>query len=78
MLRLHCISQHDFLILSPMYRPQWDDRFALLKNYPNVIISPHSAFFTTEALTNIANTTVENLQCMMGGGDTKNEVKCAQ
>lgn len=58
--------------------PQWDDRFALLKNYPNVIISPHSAFFTTEALTNIANTTVENLQCMLESGETKNEVKCPQ
>ena len=42
-------------------------KFQLLKSFPNVLISPHSAFLTTEALANIAATTVENLkvtQCL--------------
>lgn len=37
-------------------------KFQLLKSFPNVLISPHSAFLTTEALANIAATTVQNLK----------------
>ena len=39
-----------------------DRKFQLLKSFPNVLISPHSAFLTHEALANIAATTVANLQ----------------
>lgn len=38
-----------------------DDVFARLQNFPNVIITGHQAFFTHEALSNIAQTTVDNL-----------------
>ena len=37
-------------------------KFQLLKSFPNVLISPHSAFLTSEALANIAATTVQNLK----------------
>ena len=37
-------------------------KFQLLKSFPNVLISPHSAFLTAEALANIAATTVQNLK----------------
>lgn len=37
-----------------------DDLFARLLTFPNVIITGHQAFFTREALENIAATTIEN------------------
>ena len=40
----------------------WDKKFQLLKSYPNVLISPHSAFLTNEALENISMTTVANIK----------------
>ena len=45
----------------------WDKRFQLLKSYPNVLISPHSAFLTAEALANIAATTVANIREFQDG-----------
>jgi D-lactate dehydrogenase len=38
-----------------------DDVFARLLTFPNVIITGHQAFFTQEALLNIAATTIENI-----------------
>lgn len=38
-----------------------DDVFARLQTFPNVIITGHQAFFTKEALTNIAETTLRNV-----------------
>jgi D-lactate dehydrogenase len=38
-----------------------DDQFERLLTFPNVIITGHQAFFTQEALTNIAGTTVDNM-----------------
>jgi len=38
-----------------------DDVFARLLTFPNVIITGHQAFFTREALLNIAGTTIENI-----------------
>ncbi|QDZ41175.1 2-hydroxyacid dehydrogenase [Euhalothece natronophila Z-M001] len=38
-----------------------DDVFQRLLTFPNVIITGHQAFFTEEALTNIANTTLSNI-----------------
>ena len=39
-----------------------DDVFARLQTFPNVIITGHQAFFTENALNNIAATTLNNLQ----------------
>jgi D-lactate dehydrogenase len=40
---------------------------AQLVNMPNVIMTPHQAFFTHEALTNIAEATLTNLQGWQAG-----------
>lgn len=41
---------------------QWDRNMARLSNLPNTIVSPHVAFLTGEALNNIAQTTLDNLE----------------
>ena len=51
-----------------------DDTLALLMTMPNVIVTSHQAFFTKEALTNIANTTIENINEFFKQGNCKNEV----
>ncbi|MGM0461837.1 MAG: 2-hydroxyacid dehydrogenase [Fibrobacterota bacterium] len=51
-----------------------DDVLARLMFFPNVLITSHQAFFTREALTNIAKTTVGNLQDFFSGGWLKNEI----
>ncbi|MHA7840480.1 MAG: 2-hydroxyacid dehydrogenase [Gammaproteobacteria bacterium] len=38
-----------------------DDTFARLQTFPNVLITGHQAFFTKEALSNIARITLENI-----------------
>lgn len=51
-----------------------DDVFARLLTFPNVLITGHQAFFTEEALTTIANTTLENISAFERGGDVPNTV----
>lgn len=61
--------------LSPLERYRsWDKKFQLLKSYPNVLISPHSAFLTQEALDNIATTTVANIKEFQAGSKLTFEV----
>ena len=50
----------------------WDANNPLL-NLPNVVITPHSAWFTEEALKNIADTMISNVQSFVNG-DTINVV----
>ena len=44
-----------------------DDRLVRLIAMPNVLVTSHQAFLTTEALDNIASTTVDNLQKFFRG-----------
>ena len=55
-----------------------DDTLARLISMPNVIVSSHQAFLTREALQNIAQTTLENVQGFLKDGLSPNEVcyKC--
>ncbi len=46
-----------------------DDELSRLLTFPNVLITSHQAFFTVEALSEIARVTVENLVRLGGGGD---------
>eukprot|EP01023_Acetabularia_acetabulum_P024698 TRINITY_DN23770_c1_g3_i1.p3 TRINITY_DN23770_c1_g3~~TRINITY_DN23770_c1_g3_i1.p3 ORF type:complete len:129 (+),score=22.07 TRINITY_DN23770_c1_g3_i1:87-473(+) len=39
----------------------WNQQLVQLRSLPNVLITPHSAFLTNEALATIAKTTVYNL-----------------
>ena len=51
-----------------------DDTLALLMTMPNVIVTSHQAFFTKEALSNIAETTINNIIEFIETGTCKNEV----
>lgn len=51
-----------------------DDVLALLVSRPNVILTSHQAFLTQEALANIAQTTLKNLDEFYSGGPLTNEV----
>ena len=51
-----------------------DDVFERLLTFPNVIITGHQAFFTEEALTNIAETTLANMTSFSQNGTCINQV----
>jgi len=52
----------------------YDDNFARLLSFYNVFVSGHQAYLTTEALKNIADTTISNLQALELKGTCDNEV----
>lgn len=52
-----------------------DDTIARLMSFRNVLITSHQAFLTDTALKNIAETTVNNLDCFRKSGHNKNEIK---
>ena len=52
-----------------------DDVIARLMTFNNVLITSHQAFLTDTALKNIAETTVENLDCFANSDGNKNEIK---
>lgn len=51
-----------------------DVNFARLRSFKNVLITPHQAFLTTDAIREIAKTTVENLNCWQNGSPCLNEL----
>ena len=51
-----------------------DDVLARLISMPNVIVSSHQAFLTEEALSNIAETTVNNIVEILTEGKCRNEI----
>jgi D-lactate dehydrogenase len=55
-----------------------DDVLARLLTFPNVMVTSHQAFFTSDALTNIANTTLNNIKAYFENAELKNEIcyKC--
>eukprot|EP00775_Hariotina_reticulata_P004907 gene4907-5151_t len=53
----------------------WDRCFKTLTSYPQVLITPHSAFLTVEALNNIASTTASNLEEFFQGRPLTNAVQ---
>ncbi|MBP5384254.1 MAG: 2-hydroxyacid dehydrogenase, partial [Lachnospiraceae bacterium] len=57
-----------------------DDTLARLISMPNVIVTSHQAFLTEEALTNIADTTLENVKEFFATEYSQNEVcyKCPE
>ena len=52
-----------------------DDVLARLLSFNNVIVTSHQGFFTREAMRNIAETTLQNVQDFMEGKPLSNEVK---
>lgn len=59
-----------FQDLSDTFIP--DDIFTRLLSFPNVIVTGHQAFFTHEALTEIAQTTLNNLDDFLVGRVNEN------
>ena len=55
-----------------------DDVFQRLLTFPNVLITGHQAFFTENALTNIAETTLSNLSDLEQGHPCPNQVNLAE
>lgn len=65
----------DLTDLQPRDRmPFWDTALIELVALPQVLVTPHTAFLTSEALTNIANTTMDNLDEYFSGKPLTNEV----
>lgn len=54
-----------------------DDHLARLLTFPNVLITSHQGFLTAEALTNIAQTTLENIADFNAGRPLKNQIRCS-
>lgn len=52
-----------------------DDTLARLMTMPNVLITSHQAFLTIEALSNIAETTIDNIISFFYNGELKNEIR---
>jgi D-lactate dehydrogenase len=52
-----------------------DDVFARLLTFPNVIVTAHQAFLTTEALTAIAETTLASITAFAAGEPLVNEIR---
>ena len=51
-----------------------DEQLKKLLSFSNVILTPHQAFVTTEALENIAKITIQNLNDFEEGKPSKNEI----
>ncbi|MEO0900084.1 MAG: 2-hydroxyacid dehydrogenase [Bacteroidota bacterium] len=52
-----------------------DDTIARLMSFPNVLVTAHQAFFTQNALTQIAETTLNNISAYEKGDELVNEVR---
>ena len=53
---------------------QRDTVLSLLLSMPNVILTSHQAFLTTEALRNIAEVTFQNLDAFFAGAPLQNQI----
>lgn len=52
-----------------------DDVFMRLLTFPNVIVTAHQAYFTSDALVNIAETTLANITAYERGAASGNEIR---
>ncbi len=52
-----------------------DDQLARLLTFPNVLITAHQGFLTHEALTNIAEITLQNITDFLSGKSLPNEIR---
>ena len=52
-----------------------DDVFTRLLSFPNVIVTAHQAFFTEEALHNIAETTLSNITAFETGAGPLHRIR---
>lgn len=62
-------GERDLFFEDRSSQPILDDLFVRLLAFPNVIVTGHQGFFTVEALTNIASTTLANVDEFMRTGE---------
>jgi D-lactate dehydrogenase len=51
-----------------------DDVFQRLMTFPNVLVTGHQGFFTTEAMREIAEVTIQNMRCLADGTKCPNSI----
>lgn len=66
--------ERDMFFKDHSYDIPKDDMLIKLNALPNVLITGHHAFLTEEALANIAETTIYNLNCWNDNKETENEL----
>jgi D-lactate dehydrogenase len=58
-----------------MGEPLHNPKLAILRSYSNVLVSPHTAFYTDEAVSNMAENSIVGAMKYMNGEDTPCLVK---
>ena len=67
--------ESDFFLKDMSSSYKRDKNLSLLISMPNVLITSHQAFFTSEALNKIASDTCQNIDDILSDGSCVNEVK---
>lgn len=68
-------NESDFFLKDMSNDYKRDKNLSLLISMPNVLITSHQAFFTSEALNKIASDTCQNITDILDTGNCMNEVK---
>lgn len=67
--------EEDYFLMDMSSSYKRDKNLSLLISMPNVIITAHQAFFTSEALNKIASDTCQNIKDIFETGTSQNELK---
>jgi D-lactate dehydrogenase len=67
-------NEFDLYYYNRMGEPLANHDLYLLSSYPNVIVSPHTAFFTNEAVSNMVENSIKGLLCFENGEENPFEV----
>lgn len=68
-------NEEDFFLKDMSGSYSRDKNLSLLISMPNVLITSHQAFFTSEALNKIASDTCQNISDIFNNGECVNEIK---
>ena len=68
-------NEEDFFLKDMSGSYSRDKNLSLLISMPNVLITSHQAFFTSEALNKIASDTCQNISDILNTGKCINEIK---
>ena len=68
-------NEEDFFLKDMSGSYERDKNLSLLISMPNVLITSHQAFFTSEALNKIASDTCQNISDIFNNGECINEIK---